>query len=61
MQHTIQTAELARRIGYRSASIRTAVWRNGHFQGFKPVRLPNGRMLWPADIVERLTSGEVAK
>lgn len=60
MQQTIQTATLAQRIGYRSASIRTAVWRNGHFQGIKPFKLPNGRLLWPADAVERLISGEGA-
>ena len=25
--------------------------------GIKPIKLPNGRLLWPADSVERLTSG----
>lgn len=57
MQHTIQTAAFAQRLGYKSASIRTAVWRNGHFNGIKPIKLPNGRLLWPADSVERLTTG----
>lgn len=57
MQHTIQTSAFAQRLGYKSASIRTAVWRNGHFNGIKPIKLPNGRLLWPADSVERLTSG----
>ncbi len=58
MQQTIQTAALAQRIGYKPASIRTAVWRSGHFNGIKPVKLPNGRLLWPADAVARLTAGE---
>jgi hypothetical protein len=62
MQQAIQTAALAQRIGYKPASIRTHVWRNGHFMGIKPIKAPNGRLLWPADTVERLTStaGEVA-
>ncbi|MBN8283755.1 DNA-binding protein [Zoogloea sp.] len=51
------TSTFAKSIGYQSASIRTAVWRNGHFNGIKPIKLPNGRLLWPADSVERLTSG----
>jgi hypothetical protein len=55
MQQTIQTATFAKRIGYKAASIRTAVWRNGHFNGLKPAKLPNGRLLWPADAVARLT------
>lgn len=61
MQQAIQTATLAQRIGYKSASIRTAVWRNGHFNGIKPVKLPNGRLLWPVDAVERLTASEASK
>ncbi len=60
MQQAIQTAALAQRIGYKSASIRTHVWRHGHFMGIKPTKAPNGRLLWPADTVERLTAGEVA-
>lgn len=58
MQQTIQTAAFARQLGYRPASIRTAVWRNGHFNGIKPIKLPNGRLLWPADAVERLTAAD---
>lgn len=61
LKQAIQTAALAKSIGYKPASIRTAVWRHGHFNGIKPVKLPNGRLLWPADSVERLTSGEVAQ
>lgn len=60
MQQAIQTAALAKGIGYKAASIRTAVWRNGHFNGIKPAKLPNGRLLWPADTVARLT-GEASK
>ena len=35
--------------------------RLGHWMGMRPVKLPNGRLLWDAAEVERLTSGEVAK
>lgn len=55
------TSALARRIGYAPASIRTAVWRNGHFNGIKPVKLPNGRLLWPASAIDALLNGEVAQ
>lgn len=61
MQQTIQTSALAQRLGYKSASIRTAVWRKGHFNGIRPVKLPSGRLLWPADAVERLTASEAPK
>lgn len=54
-QQLITTATLASQIDRRPASIRTAVWRNGHFCGLKPARLPNGRLLWPADAVARIT------
>jgi hypothetical protein len=58
-QHLITTATLAKQIDRQPASIRTAVWRKGHFCGLKPARLPNGRLLWPADAVARIT-GRVA-
>lgn len=54
MQRTIQTAAFAKQLGYSSASIRTAIWRKGHFNGITPIKLPNGRLLWPADAVDRL-------
>lgn len=60
-QQTMLTPALAQRTGYKSASIRTAVWRSGHFNGIKPIKLPNGRLLWPADAVDRLLAGEASK
>ncbi|MDP2867738.1 hypothetical protein [Methyloversatilis sp.] len=41
----------------------TSTWRknycqNGHHHGIKPVKQPSGRLLWPADQVDRLLSGE---
>lgn len=45
---------------------RPATWRrnlciNGHYLGIKPAaKLPNGRLLWPADQVDALVRGEVA-
>lgn len=58
MQKSIQTSTLAELVDRKASSIRTAVWRNGHFCGIKPHRLPNGRLLWPADAVKRILSGE---
>lgn len=60
-QTYFSTAEFARSIGYKAASIRTAYWRNGHFYTITPVKLPGGkgaRLLWPADAVQRLTAGQ---
>ena len=59
-QAWITTATLAAELDYDPASIRTALWRKGHFHGIRPVRLPSGRLRWPADAAVRLTS-EVAK
>jgi hypothetical protein len=43
--------------GILPASISTALCRNGHYCGVVPVRLPNGRLLWPADEIDALASG----
>jgi hypothetical protein len=60
----ISTAKLAEQLDRRPASIITALWRNGHFYGIKPVKLPGdkkgARLLWPADAVARIATGKVA-
>lgn len=40
-----------------AASMLTSLWRNGHYCGVRPARLPNGRLLWPADEIDALVSG----
>ncbi|MBT9516529.1 MAG: hypothetical protein IV112_07540 [Methyloversatilis discipulorum] len=34
---------------------------NGHHHGIKPIKQPSGRLLWPADEVDRLVSGEATR
>jgi hypothetical protein len=54
---THQTTEtLAQLLGIRPASIRTRYCKTGHYFGLRPVKLPNGRLLWPATTVEQLTA-----
>lgn len=43
--------------GIQSGSLATALYRNGHYCGITPVKLPNGRLLWPADEVDALAAG----
>jgi hypothetical protein len=44
-------------LGIRAPSLSTALYRNGHYCGIRPARLPNGRLLWPADQIDQLASG----
>lgn len=55
----IATEELATILRLRPQSIRAALCRNGHVMGLRPVKLPNGRLLWSADEARKLV-GEVA-
>lgn len=47
-------AELARRALVKLKSISVALCRHGHFHGLRPLKLPNGRLVWPADQVDAL-------
>lgn len=51
------TVAAATVFGVQPGSLSTALWRNGHYCGIKPVRLPNGRLLWPADEVDAVATG----
>jgi hypothetical protein len=35
-------------------TLRVALCRNGSYYGVKPLKLPNGRLAWPNDTVERI-------
>lgn len=62
MKHTdtprdYSTEELGALSKNKPTSIRSAYSRQGHWLGLKPVKLPNRRLLWPADAVHRVLSG----
>jgi hypothetical protein len=54
MTHMLTTIELAEQTRGTPASIRAELCRKGHYLGLTPERLPNGRLLWPADSMEQL-------
>jgi hypothetical protein len=57
----ITTQEMAGQLRIVPQTARAGLCRNGHYLGMRPVKLPNGKLLWDAAAVERLTTGEVAK
>jgi predicted site-specific integrase-resolvase len=50
----LPTATLALALGIRDHSIRKRYCETGSYFGVKPVKLPNGKLRWPDDSVERL-------
>lgn len=57
----LTTEALADRLGIKPQSIRAAVCRTQSYFGLRPIKMPNGRLLWPADAVERLKAGTSTK
>jgi len=43
----VTTPMFARRFGVKPDTVRHNLCINGHFMGVKPLKLPNGRLLWP--------------
>ena len=56
----ITTEEMAAQLRIVPQTARAGFCRKGHYLGLRPVKLPNGKLLWDAAAVERLTIGEVA-
>jgi hypothetical protein len=54
MNFSLTTEALAARLGLKPQSLRAALCKRGSYFGIQPKKLPNGRLLWPADSVERL-------
>lgn len=57
----LSTEEAAARLRAAPQTPRASLCRRGHWLGMIPVKLPNGRLLWSGDEVERLAAGEVPK
>lgn len=54
----ITTEALASQIGIKPGSIRVRLCRTGSYFGLKPTKLPNGRLLWPGDALDRLAAND---
>lgn len=53
--HHISTELFAESLGIKPESIRVRLCRKGSYFGIVPTKLANGRLLWPANAVDRLT------
>ncbi|APR05832.1 hypothetical protein [Thauera chlorobenzoica] len=54
----LSTQEVADALRIRRQTVAKALCLNGHYLGMKPVKLPNGRLLWAAADLERLTGAD---
>ena len=55
------TDKLAAGIGNQPQSIIVHLCRKGSYYGLVPIKLPNGRLKWPDDSIERLEKMGAAK
>lgn len=57
---TLTTEQLADKLHIKPNTVRTNLCKHGHVYGLKPIKLPNGRLLFCADAVNALLNGEVS-
>lgn len=55
---TYSTESVAISANLHPGSLRNSFCRKGHWCGIRPAKLPNGRLLWPADQIDALLTGE---
>ncbi|NKJ45852.1 DNA-binding protein [Burkholderia sp. SG-MS1] len=53
----LSTDELATLLTLRPQSIRKRLCQTGAYFCLRPVKMPNGRLMWPADSIEQLSGG----
>ena len=54
----LTTEQMALSTCTKANSIRSRLCKTGSFYGIKPIKLPSGRLLWPADEVQALLTGK---
>ena len=52
------TEQLANLLQGKPTTIRTRYCKDGSYYGIKPIKLPSGRLLWPAVEVDALLAGK---
>jgi len=57
---SLNTEEAAAALRVRPNTLRVGLCKNGHYLGLRPIKLPNGRLLWDASQIDALARGEVA-
>jgi len=57
----VSTEKVAALFQVKAESIRRALSRQGHYFNLRPVKLPNNRLGWPLDEVERVLRESGAK
>ncbi|GAB6905631.1 conserved hypothetical protein [Desulfosarcina cetonica] len=58
--YMITTKQLADLFSVKGSSIRHSLCVRGHYLGIKPVKLPNGRLMWPKTEANKLFQDEAA-
>ena len=48
------TGQLAHALSMQADSVRKRYWQTGSYFGVRPAKLPNGKLWWPADSLDRL-------
>jgi hypothetical protein len=54
----LTTEELAAQLTLRPQSIRKRYCQTGAYFCLRPVKMPNGRLMWPVDALEQLAAGK---
>jgi hypothetical protein len=55
------TTQAAAVFGVVAHTLRVGLCEKGHYLGVRPVKLPNRRLLWPADLVDAVARGDTPK
>lgn len=53
-QNYVNTLCFAESIGVKPTTVHRNLCVNGHYLGVKPIKLPNGRLLWPEDAIDQI-------
>ena len=53
----LSTEELADLLRVKPQTVRASFCRKSNYLGLRPTKLPNGRLLWDSDAVDRLIEG----
>lgn len=57
-KQNLTTEQFAEVLHGKPSTIRTRLCKTGSFYGIRPIKLPSGRLLWPAEAVQAFVTGQ---
>ncbi len=61
VEESLDTKQLSEILHVKPSTIRRSLCMNGNYLSLRPIKVPNGKTLWPGKEAKKIVNGEVGR